>query len=137
MTRAIHTERTEQQLAKLADTDPATKSGKLPSNATIKTVWDSRLQSPQKWLTEVLSHMEECRSRYGNAHVRIGVTGLGITPFHKVTFRDASGEPTYGAWDRTAPFDPLRSPDWSTESMSLDEVRDFQKQQQPRPPGEG
>lgn len=97
----------------------------LPLDATIDDVRDS-LERPDEYVRVVLGNMSACRRKHGNAHVRIGVTGAGKVPYHKITYQYDKSEQLYDAFDGVSPF--AVAPDdlnWSTKSMSFDDVRNL------------
>jgi hypothetical protein len=66
-----------------------------------------------------------CRSKHGNAHVRIGITGTGRFPSHKIVYASADGAETlFCAYaERTHFTETIHEHTWSSNRMSLDEVR--------------
>ena len=70
----------------------------IPSDATIESI-QHLLDNPEKFTRTVLGTMRPCLKQHGNAYVRIGITGEGKAPYHKVVFTDASGaEQLYGSF---------------------------------------
>jgi hypothetical protein len=69
--------------------------------------------------------MRPCWREHGNAYVKIGITGEGKAPFHKVTYFDESGlENLYGWFANSvmgAPSDAEKN-SFSTASMSYEKV---------------
>ena len=63
---------------------------KLSSDITIADVLCT-LQKPEEYLRVILAHLSECRMRHGSASVRLGTTGTGKLPYHKVAYTDAGG----------------------------------------------
>ena len=94
---------------------------------TITDVLPS-LAKPEEYVRVVLGHMAKCNKDKGNARVRIGVTGTGKYPSHKVVYSDDDGvEQLYGAWGEEIPFSgvAIHTDTWSSRSMNFDEVREL------------
>ena len=70
----------------------------IPTDAMLATVRDT-LPDPEKFARTVLGTMRPCLKEHGNAHVRIGITGEGKAPYHKVIYFDSQGaEQLYGSF---------------------------------------
>ena len=86
----------------------------------------SSLATPEEQVRSVLATMGPCRKAHGNAHVRIGVTGEGKAPYHKVFYRTGEGTEelfgTYYGERRDDSFQAGRSA-WSTRSSSYEEIQ--------------
>jgi hypothetical protein len=98
----------------------------LRSDVTIRDVL-STLTDKEEYARTVLEHLMACQSKHGrgNAFVRIGITGTGQFPSHKVTYDDPQGvEAVFDAYaDRTRFTENLQVHTWSTARMSVEEVR--------------
>jgi len=99
---------------------------KLPPNTTIKNVQHT-LQKPEEYVRIVLSHLMDCkREKQAAPLVRIGVTGVGKVPYHKVIYKSDEGlEVLFGAYDGEHKFSgPIQDGDtWSTVAMTIADVR--------------
>lgn len=103
---------------------------RLPPDATIASVWNF-LTNPRPYVAAVRHKMELCHKMHGNAAVRIGVTGTGQKPCYRITYGTQSDETIYGSyWDNGDPLEKedAISANWSTASMSFDEVDAFFKE---------
>jgi hypothetical protein len=103
---------------------------KLPSDATIETVWP-HLIDPRAYVAGARQKMMTCAKQHGNAHVRIGITGSGQAPCYRIFHKTQAGAETiYGSyWNN---HDPLDNSDaitnnWSTASMDFDQIDAFLK----------
>jgi hypothetical protein len=98
----------------------------LKPDVTIRDVV-STLADKEEYTRVVLEHLMACQSKHGkgNAHVRIGITGTGQFPSHKVIYDDPEGvETLFDAYaERTRFTENIQVHTWSTERMSVDEVR--------------
>ncbi len=97
----------------------------LKKDATLNDVVDTLLQ-PEDHVRRVLSTLSACRMAHGNASVRIGITGQGKIPAHKVVYADDSGkEVMFGAYDQDRPFTDvaIHEDTWSTKTMTFTEVQ--------------
>ena len=101
---------------------------KLRRDETIRTVWN-HLATPREYVAGVRHKMLQCQKKLGNAHVRIGVTGTGSKPCYRVFSRHADGsETTFNSYYDNHEELELGFADtgnWSTASMTFDEVTDF------------
>jgi hypothetical protein len=114
----------------------------IPDDATIRDVL-RLLTDPEEYVRGVLGNMHECRSHYGTASVKIGVTGAGHAPHYRIEYpvdgttkffaayngrnheqREDWGELTLDALLGRAsmPDHPLFRESWSTRVMQLEEV---------------
>lgn len=121
----------------------------IPPDATIVTIM-RKLKNPEEYVRPLLGNMHACLKAHGNASVRIGVTGKGITPHYRVGYGavlDFDGiklageeipgieatvipglEALFGAFDgrnhRPMNYDveALREGHWSSQPMNYDEV---------------
>lgn len=99
----------------------------IDPNATIRTVIDS-LHDSDKYVRTVFGTMHPVWKAQGNAFVRIGITGEGKVPYHKVVFDDANGvEQLHGSFDGEVKDEKyqVHQNTWSTSRMSYEEVRDL------------
>ncbi|MCJ2121945.1 hypothetical protein [Methylobacterium sp. J-077] len=64
-----------------------------PPDATIADVLEN-LEDPEGYLRQVLVTMRMCQKHYGDAWVRIGVTGKALAPSYRIDRPDASSAPT-------------------------------------------
>jgi hypothetical protein len=97
----------------------------LNKDATLADVLTTLVQ-PEAYLCAVLGNLSRCRMTHGNASVKIGITGQGKYPSHKVLYADAAGqEATYGAFDHDRPFTDvnIQVHTWSTAAMTFAEVQ--------------
>lgn len=98
----------------------------MTTSATIRDVLGT-LVAPENYVCVVLEHMTECRKRHGSATVRIGITGQGLYPSHKILYSlEEGGEDVFGAWsDRTRFTETLHEDTWSSAHMTLSEVKEL------------
>ena len=78
----------------------------MDNNSKIEDVLPT-MHDPEEFLRCVLITMDECEREHGKgkARVRIGITGTGQYPNHKVAYIDTDGiERDYGAFYGTNPF---------------------------------
>jgi len=94
-------------------------------NSTIATVWP-RLTHERKYVAGAWHKAMLCHKQYGNAFVKIGITGSGQKPCYRVFYRIPEGaEEIYGSYcDMHDPLDNERAinTNWSEAAMSFDEV---------------
>lgn len=99
----------------------------IPADATIDSISDL-LENPEKFARTVLGTMHPCLKEHGNAFVRIGITGEGKSPYHKVIYDDGDGhEHLYGSFagkvmDQTY---KVHEQTWSTVRSSYADVQDL------------
>lgn len=101
----------------------------IPKDSTIASVWD-KLKNPREYVATVRHKMMTCAKMHGNAEVRIGVTGRGYQPCYRITFTEGDEERIYGSyWDNHQPLEreDAVNQNWSTASMSADEIDAFLK----------
>ena len=101
------------------------KTGEIASDATLADIRD-RLAKPEDHVATVLLTMQPCRKAHGNAYVRIGITGTGKAPYHKVVYLDTDGaEQLFGSlYGRNMDADyQVHENTWSTKMMSFAEVQ--------------
>lgn len=107
-----------------------------PSDATIADVLPG-LEDPEGYLRQVLVTMRMCQKHYGDAWVRIGVTGKATAPSYRVDRPDASSAPAeagttepgtaiFGAYggrshDRFTKVNTAETR-WSSRSMGMAEM---------------
>ena len=100
-------------------------SQSLRPDATLRDVRHSLLE-PEKLLRDILSTMNDCRREKGNCLVRIGITGEGKAPYHKVAYLDGHGqEQLYGSYfgrNRDEKYQ-VHTDTWSTKTMTYEEVQ--------------
>ena len=87
---------------------------------------EATLLDAEKLVATVLLTMGPCRKEHGNASVRIGITGEGKAPFHKVSYVDEAGKETlYGSFfgKKKDEVYEVHERTWSTVAMTYDEVR--------------
>lgn len=97
----------------------------IPSDSTLEDVRGTLIDA-ERHVATVLGTMSPCKKQHGNAHVRIGVTGEGKVPYHKVVFFDGEGkEQLYAAFDGRNKNElyTVHEKTWSTRSMSFAEVQ--------------
>ena len=96
----------------------------LAKDATIKTVVPTLLK-PEEYVRVVIGHMSACRLKHKNAFVRIGITGQGKIPSHKVVYDDLTAcEILYKAYGEETEFTDteIHISTWSSARMAYDEV---------------
>jgi hypothetical protein len=97
----------------------------IASDSTLADL-NCTLTDPERHVANVLHTMAECRREHGNAHVRIGITGEGKAPFHKVLYRAPDGqEHLFGSYfgrNKDEKYQ-VHEHTWSTNSMSFEEVQ--------------
>ena len=96
----------------------------IAADSTLEDV-QATLLDPEKHVANVLWTMGACRREHGNAYVRIGITGEGKAPYHKVVYLDAEGrEQLFGSYFGRKKDDTyqVHEATWSTRSSSYDEV---------------
>jgi hypothetical protein len=99
----------------------------MPKDATIRDVLPT-LANQDEYLRVVIMHMSECRQQHQNVFVRIGVTGTGKYPSHKIVYDDRTGqECLFKAWGEETLFTGVKihNDTWSTVRMTWDEVREL------------
>lgn len=69
------------------------RSKHYPSDATIADVLPN-LEDAEGYLRQVLVTMRMCQKHYGDAWVRIGVTGKATAPSYRIDRPDASATPS-------------------------------------------
>jgi hypothetical protein len=116
----------------------AVSMSKLSHKATIADII-STLNKPVEYVRGVFGNMVDCKKEHGNAFVRIGKTGRGISPHYRV-------EPELSPYAIDDAFDPIveftafdgrnhkkldwewpevRGHHWSSETMSYEEVQNL------------
>jgi len=96
----------------------------------VAAIWD-RLKEPRIFGAGVRQKLMTCAKQNGSASVKIGVTGRGYQPCYRVTYVKDGVEHIYGSyWDNHQPLDreDALNPNWSTASMTVDEVDAFLKE---------
>jgi ribulose bisphosphate carboxylase small subunit len=99
----------------------------IRKDATIREVLPTLLRK-EEYLRVVIGHMSECKKQHQNAFVRIGVTGQGKVPSHKIVYDNPDGKETFfKAWGEETLFTDVKIHEstWSTARMSWEEVRDL------------
>jgi hypothetical protein len=84
------------------------------------------LSNAEEYVRIVLGNLSACKKAHGNASVRIGITGQGKIPSHKVEYRDRLGELVlFGAFDQDRPFTDvgIQEHTWSTATLTFAEVQ--------------
>ena len=96
----------------------------LRPDSTIRDVQPT-LGAPEEYVRVVLGHLSACFKQHGNAYVRIGITGSGAFPSHKVVYTNADGgEVLFKAYAERTPFDTeIHIHTWSSARMSVKEVQ--------------
>lgn len=97
---------------------------KLAPDATIADVLPT-LQKPEQYVRVVLANMSACKRIHGNGLVRIGVTGLGQVPYHKISYVADGEEVLFDAFDGKHRFDGVEvgTSRWSTATMTFEAVQ--------------
>lgn len=76
------------------------KYSAIEPNVTIVDVVPT-LTNPKEYVRAIVSTMSPCHQKHGNASVRIGITGEGKMPSHKVSFVGTDGkDELFGAYSR-------------------------------------
>jgi hypothetical protein len=104
---------------------------RLPTDATIADVIPT-LQNPEEYLRVVLDNMFRCKQERDSPLVRIGITGTGQVPYHRVSFTGANGdEELFGAFDGRHPFKEGNTLErsWSSATLTIEEVQELLGQQ--------
>jgi hypothetical protein len=99
--------------------------GSLKPTATIRDV-QSTLEKPEEYVRVVLEHLMGCKRQHGSARVRIGITGMGKVPYHKIVYDGEDGaERLFGAYDGQHRFPEVAPHDhaWSSVHMTVEDVR--------------
>lgn len=99
----------------------------IEPDATIEDVVPT-LTTPKEYVRAIVSTMVPCFQKHGNATVRIGITGEGKMPFHKISFVGKDGKvEVFGAYSGESVFQDVKIHEntWSTSSMTYDEVREL------------
>ena len=96
----------------------------LKPDSTIRDVRPI-LAAPDEYIRVVLGHLMACFRQHGNAYVRIGITGLGTHPSHKIVYTDPKGdEMLFKAYAERTPFtENIQTHTWSSARMSVEEVK--------------
>ena len=99
----------------------------LPPDATIA---DSLPEvGREEFVRQIVGNMAKCQRLHGAARVRIGVTGAGAAPYHRVSYFDGERgvETPFGAFIGSAPFKNLtkvhETASWSTSFSTLPEIQ--------------
>jgi hypothetical protein len=69
----------------------------LPADATIASLLD-RLNSPNNYIQNVFKHMWDCKKKFGDASVRIGISGEGKAPHYRIEYTNDRGTAIYGVY---------------------------------------
>ncbi|MDB5395283.1 MAG: hypothetical protein JWM91_2789 [Rhodospirillales bacterium] len=83
----------------------------------------------EEFVRQIVGNMAKCQRLHGATRVRIGVTGAGSAPYHRVSyFDDERGvETAYGAFVGGTPFKNLTkvhdTDSWSTSFSTLPEIQ--------------
>ncbi|WP_151972677.1 hypothetical protein [Erythrobacter sp. EC-HK427] len=97
----------------------------IEPDATIGSIAD-KLDNAEKFARAVLGTMHPCLKEHGNAHVRIGITGEGKAPYHKVVYDDVDGcEQLYGSFAGKVMDEKylVHEDTWSAKRMSYGDVQ--------------
>lgn len=97
----------------------------IAQDSTLEDV-EPTLLDAEKLVSNVLWTMGACRKENGNALVRIGITGEGKAPYHKVTFLSDDGvEQLYGSYFGRKKDEAyqVHARTWSTRAMTYEEVQ--------------
>jgi hypothetical protein len=97
---------------------------KLAKDATIASVWPL-LANKRKYAAPVRHQLELAAKKYGNSHVRIGITGSGLKPCYRLFWLEGTTEKVIGSyWDNHQPLD-VDDAVTATASMSFEELDAF------------
>ncbi len=101
-------------------------SFQLEPDATIADLVTT-LQEPEEYVRVVLGNMHACKQKHKDAIVRIGITGQGRMPFHKITYVENGSEKLFGAFDGRNAFTDVQihTDTWSSKSMTYLEVQNL------------
>jgi hypothetical protein len=116
----------------------------LEEDATIADVLPT-LTNKEEYVRVVFGNMAECKRRFGNASVRIGIAGDGKAPYHRVSYRNSADvEIPFGAFVGKNPFKNearVHDDTWSSVSVTMAEIqalmgelRHFEIKSPPKPP---
>ena len=96
----------------------------LKPDVTIRDVLPT-LVDPEEFVRVIIGHLSQCSKLHLHATVRIGITGKGLYPSHKVMYDDADGKETlFGAFAESLRFtEKIGESNWSTARMTYAEVR--------------
>jgi hypothetical protein len=98
---------------------------KLKSDATIKDVLPT-LEKPEEYVRIVLGHLMACKRKpHLDPRVRIGITGTGKMPYHKIVYLTEAGtEGFFAAYDGAHEFGGvIQDHTWSSAAMTITEVQ--------------
>jgi hypothetical protein len=120
----------------------------------------SGLDKPSEYVRHILANLWDCKGKHGNATVRIGVTGVGISPHYRIDYlcelpEIGKMEVNFGAFDGrnhkvirvieeasvAKDESVLMKEHWSERSNTLDEIaallgelRNFKRKVRSTPP---
>jgi hypothetical protein len=102
-------------------------ANQLPPDATIADSLPAT--GKEEFVRQIVGNMAKCQRLHGATRVRIGVTGAGAAPYHRVSYFDGERgvETAYGAFIGAAPFKNLTKvhddASWSTSFSTLPEIQ--------------
>lgn len=102
----------------------------IPQDATLEDVLPT-LTSPEGYIRGVFGHLQACKSKHGNASVRIGTGGRRQIPSYRVVFKFGpdESETVFGAFygENHSAFKTVdaSSATWSTAAMSYEDVQNL------------
>ena len=101
----------------------------LKPDVTIRDVLPT-LVDPEEFVRVIVGHLSQCFKQHQHATVRIGITGKGLYPSHKVVYDDSDGKETlFGAFAESLRFtENIGDSNWSTARMTYAEVRALMKE---------
>jgi|ERR1700736_305781 len=101
----------------------------ISGNPTVENVLEV-LQSPEAYVRGVLGHLNECRTKHGNALVRIGVAERSSIPDYRIAYIcEPDVEFVFGAFcgdnHRSIRGGGISNGAWSSATMTFDEVQNL------------
>jgi hypothetical protein len=98
----------------------------LQHDATINDALPTIIEK-EEFVRLILGNLMQCKRLHGNASVRIGVTGDGTAPYHRISYyNDAGIEVASGAFIGGSPFKNVtrvNDDTWSSTATTLAEVQ--------------
>jgi hypothetical protein len=101
----------------------------ISPDSTVATVWP-HLVNQREYVSGLLYKMRQCRAAHGNSFVKLGVTGTGQRPYYRVFYvaPGCNDDAIFGSfYDNHDELENgfVETKNWSSSSMSFDEVQDF------------
>jgi len=71
----------------------------IPADATIASIAQAHtLNRPLRYVLNVYTHMWSCKKKFGNAFVRVGITGEGKAPHYRIEYSNDRGISIFGVY---------------------------------------